>query len=153
MQTLIVRSSIWHKCFFFFFFPFKLQPHQQVFTFIGLQVLLASPQRRIGLNIYHNRNIMKEVCLLLQGFVNLLRSTIYYFIYFHMPTIIYTGEKMKDLFPSIEVFFPLHFPSCSHGQWVISALSLSSTSNFQVSEFLPCWLNAFHWISLLLSHC
>lgn len=24
-------------------FPFKLQPHQQVFTFIGLQVSLASP--------------------------------------------------------------------------------------------------------------
>lgn len=33
-------SEVIHQTQVVFFFPFKLKPHQQVFTFIGLQVSL-----------------------------------------------------------------------------------------------------------------
>lgn len=68
--------------------PFKPQPHQRIFIFIGLQVSLLNPWRRRGLKVPHIRRIMKGGCFLLKDLVNLFRSTLYFL---HVSAAISTG--------------------------------------------------------------
>lgn len=77
---------------------------------------------------------MKEVWLLLHGFVNLLRSIIFYLLfYFYIPTTIYTGEKMKTQ----GSFFLFIFPVALTDNELLVAFHSPAHQIFRLQNFYP----------------